>query len=416
MSTISDAVTALANKGMVLVVDDEDRENEGDLIMAAEYASTDAVAFFLEHTSGFLCVAIDEARADRLGLDLMVPDNTEAHNTAFLVSVDYRHGTTTGISAGDRGATIRALADPALQPADLARPGHVMPLLAKPGGVLERPGHTEAGVDLCRMAGLSGAALLCEIVTPDRREMMRRDDLEQLAAQHSIPMISIAELRAWRSRTDGTVTPLRQSAARPGNIVVRSGRSTLPTEVGTFDALAYQAPGDGVEHLALVMGDVATTAAPLVRMHSECITGDLAGSLRCDCGPQFRSAMSAIAEAGAGILIYLRGHEGRGIGLGHKLRAYELQQHEGLDTIDANVSLGLPVDSRDYRVACEILDDLGVGRVRLMTNNPDKVRALSDRGITVAEQIPHESSPTAYNRSYLTTKRDRMGHTLQRLG
>ncbi|CAG7587417.1 bifunctional 3,4-dihydroxy-2-butanone-4-phosphate synthase/GTP cyclohydrolase II [Rhodococcus opacus] len=424
MSTISDAVTALANKGMVLVVDDEDRENEGDLIMAAEYASTDAVAFFLEHTSGFLCVAIDDARADKLGLDLMVPDNTEAHKTAFLISVDYRHGTTTGISAGDRGATIRALADPALHSADLARPGHVMPLLAKPGGVLERPGHTEAGVDLCRMAGLSGAALLCEIVTPDRREMMRRDDLEQLAAQHSIPMISIAELRAWRSRTDGmwrsrterTVTPLRHNAARSENTVLRSGRSTLPTEVGTFDALAYQAPGDGVEHMALVMGDVAAVDAPLVRLHSECITGDLAGSLRCDCGPQFRSAMSAIAEAGAGVLIYLRGHEGRGIGLGHKLRAYELQQHEGLDTIDANVSLGLPVDSRDYRVACEILDDLGVGGVRLMTNNPDKVRALGDHGITVAEQIPHESSPTAYNRSYLTTKRDRMGHTLQRLG
>ncbi|MDH6286142.1 GTP cyclohydrolase II [Rhodococcus opacus] len=416
MSTISDAVTALANKGMVLVVDDEDRENEGDLIMAAEYASTDAVAFFLEHTSGFLCVAIDDARAGKLRLDLMVPDNTEAHNTAFLVSVDYRHGTTTGISAGDRGATIRALADPALHPADLARPGHVMPLLAKAGGVLERPGHTEAGVDLCRMAGLSGAALLCEIVTPDRREMMRRDDLRQLAALHSIPMISIAELRAWRSRAASTVTPLRHSAARSENIVLRSGRSTLPTEVGTFDAVAYQAPGNGVEHLALVMGDVAADDAPLVRLHSECITGDLAGSLRCDCGPQFRSAMSAIAEAGTGVLIYLRGHEGRGIGLGHKLRAYELQQHEGLDTIDANVSLGLPVDSRDYRVACEILDDLRVGRVRLMTNNPDKVRALSGHGITVAEQIPHESSPTVYNRSYLTTKRDRMGHTLQRLG
>ncbi|QHE68365.1 GTP cyclohydrolase II [Rhodococcus sp. WAY2] len=416
MSTISDAVTALANKGMVLVVDDEDRENEGDLIMAAEYASTDAVAFFLEHTSGFLCVAIDDARADVLGLDLMVPDNTEAHKTAFLVSVDYRHGTTTGISAGDRGATIRALADPALQPADLARPGHVMPLLAKPGGVLERPGHTEAGVDLCRMAGLSGAALLCEIVTPDRREMMRRDELEQLAAQHSIPMISIADLRAWRARTEDTVTPLRHNAPRAENTVLRSGHSTLPTEVGTFDAIAYHAPGDGVEHLALVTGDVAAAHAPLVRLHSECITGDLAGSLRCDCGPQFRSALSAIAEAGAGVLIYLRGHEGRGIGLGHKLRAYELQQHEGLDTVDANVSLGLPVDSRDYRVACEILDDLGVGRVRLMTNNPDKIGALIDHGITVAEQIPHESSPTAYNRSYLTTKRDRMGHTLQRLG
>jgi 3,4-dihydroxy 2-butanone 4-phosphate synthase/GTP cyclohydrolase II len=402
MSTIFDAVTALTNGGMVLVVDDENRENEGDLIMAAEYATTDAVAFFLGHTSGFLCVAMDEARADTLGLGLMVADNTEVHRTAFLVSVDYRHGTTSGISAGDRAATIRALADPGLEPADLARPGHVMPLLARPGGVLERPGHTEAGVDLCRMAGLSGAALLCEVVTPDRRDMMRRDDLARLAAEQGIPMISIADLRAWRERTERAVT--------------RSGQSSLPTEVGEFQAIAYRSPGEDVEHLALVMGDVAAAAAPLVRVHSECLTGDLAGSLRCDCGTQFRSALSAISDAGTGVLIYLRGHEGRGIGLGHKLRAYELQQYEGLDTVDANVSLGLPVDSRDYRAACEILDDLGADSVRLMTNNPDKARALTDHGITVAERVAHESLPNPYNWSYLAAKRDRMGHTLQRLG
>jgi GTP cyclohydrolase II/3,4-dihydroxy 2-butanone 4-phosphate synthase/GTP cyclohydrolase II len=252
------------------------------------------------------------------------------------------------------------------------------------------------------MAGLSGAALLCEVVTPDRRDMMRRDDLARMAAEQEIPMISIADLRAWRERTERAVT--------------RSGQSSLPTEVGEFQAIAYRSPGEDVEHLALVMGDVSSAAAPLVRVHSECLTGDLAGSLRCDCGTQFRSALSAISDAGTGILIYLRGHEGRGIGLGHKLRAYELQQYEGLDTVDANVSLGLPVDSRDYRAACEILDDLGVGGVRLMTNNPDKARALTDHGITVVERVAHESLPNSFNWSYLTAKRDRMGHTLQRLG
>jgi GTP cyclohydrolase II/3,4-dihydroxy 2-butanone 4-phosphate synthase/GTP cyclohydrolase II len=399
MSTITEAVAALSRGGMVLVVDDEDRENEGDLIMAAEHANTDNVAFFLEHTSGFLCVAIDEKRADALQLGLMVPDNTERHRTAFLVSVDYTPGTSSGISAGDRAATIRALADPQLDPADLARPGHVMPLLAKPGGVLERPGHTEAGVDLCRLAGFSGAALLCEIVTPDRREMMRRDGLRQLAAQHHLPMISIADLRAWRERAQRRVT--------------RTGQSSLPTEVGDFEAIAYQSPGDSVEHLVLVKGDVSAADAPLVRVHSECITGDLAGSLRCDCGAQFRSALSAIADSGSGVLIYLRGHEGRGIGLGHKLRAYELQQWMGLDTVDANLQLGLPVDSRDYGAACDILYDLGVRKVRLLTNNPDKVQALTDRGITVTERVAHEPIAGPHSWSYLTTKRDRMGHLLQ---
>lgn len=416
MSTIREAITALAGKRMVLVVDDEDRENEGDLIMAAEHATTDSVAFFLEHTSGFLCVSIDEARARRLDLDLMVTDNTDRHRTAFLISVDYRHGTTTGISAGDRAATVRALADPRLVPDDLARPGHIMPLLAKPGGVLERGGHTEAGVDLCRLAGLSGAALLCEIVTPDRREMMRGNDLRDFAAAHGIPMISIAELREYRMQigADG-VSELRPRLVLTPPTVIRAGASSLPTNLGTFGAVAYRTTGN-VEHLALVMGDPAADNAPLVRIHSECITGDLAGSLRCDCGTQFRHALQAIAEAGSGVLIYLRGHEGRGIGLGHKLRAYELQQHEGLDTIDANLRLGLPIDSRSYDDACAILDDLGVGSLRLMTNNPDKVAALADHGIRVVEQVAHESAPTQHNRPYLVAKRDRLGHSLKRLG
>jgi 3,4-dihydroxy 2-butanone 4-phosphate synthase/GTP cyclohydrolase II len=417
MSTITEALQALADKKMVVVVDNEDRENEGDLIMAAEHATTDNVAFFLEYTSGFLCVAIDEPRARTLGLDLMVPTNTERHRTAYLVSVDYAPGTTTGISAGDRAATVRALADPELDPADLARPGHVMPLLAKPGGVLERPGHTEAGVDLCKLAGLSGAALLCEIVTPDRRDMMRRPQLEAFATQHDIPIISIAALRAWRERAASSIPADHQSPRRPtGKTVTRCGQSTLPTEFGPFHAIAYRSLRDGIEHLALVTGDPSTSHAPLVRLHSECLTGDLAGSLRCDCGTQFRNALSAIADTGTGVLIYLRGHEGRGIGLGNKLRAYQLQQHEGLDTVDANTSLGLPVDSRDYDTACHILDDLGVRGVRLMTNNPDKVRALAQHGISVIEQVAHEVLPGYYNRSYLTTKRDRLGHTLQHLG
>ncbi|GAB90165.1 bifunctional 3,4-dihydroxy-2-butanone-4-phosphate synthase/GTP cyclohydrolase II [Gordonia rhizosphera] len=415
MSTVTEAARALAEGKAILVVDDEDRENEGDLIMAAEHATTESVAFFLEHTSGFLCVSIDEARARRLELGLMVPDNTERHSTAFLVSVDYQHGTTTGISASDRAATVRALADPRLAPTDLARPGHVMPLLAKPGGVLERPGHTEAGVDLCRLAGLSGAALLCEIVTPDRREMMRGDDLVAFAAAHDIPMITIDALRTYRRSVESAeVAEFRPRITTRPAVAERTGQSTLPTDLGTFDAVAYRARN--VEHMALVMGDPASDSAPLVRIHSECITGDLAGSLRCDCGAQFRNALAAIAEAGSGVLIYLRGHEGRGIGLGHKLRAYELQQYEGLDTIDANLRLGLPIDTRSYDDACDILDDLDVRSLRLLTNNPDKVDALTDHGIRVVEQIAHESAPTAHNRPYLVAKRDRLGHTLRRLG
>ncbi|AKS33539.1 bifunctional 3,4-dihydroxy-2-butanone-4-phosphate synthase/GTP cyclohydrolase II [Mycolicibacterium goodii] len=410
LSSITEAIQALAHRKMVVVVDDENRENEGDLIMAAEHADTDAVAFFLQYTSGFLCVAIEESRAAELALEPMARTNTDRHRTAYLVTVDYTRGTTTGISAGDRAATVRALADPTTDPGDLSRPGHIVPLRARPGGVLERAGHTEAGVDLCRAAGLSGAALLCEIVTPDRRNMMRRPDLERFAGRHGLPIVSIEALRAWRA--PGGSTP---AAARP-DAVVRSGQSTLPTETGTFHAIAYRSSRGDNEHLALVMGDPASAPAPLVRVHSECLTGDLAGSLRCDCGSQFQNALRAIADAGTGVLIYLRGHEGRGIGLGNKLRAYQLQQHEGLDTVDANVSLGLPVDSRSFEDACQILDDLGVGAVRLMTNNPDKIHALTEHGITVVEQVAHEVTPGYHNRGYLAAKRNRLGHTLQQIG
>ncbi|GAA4867183.1 bifunctional 3,4-dihydroxy-2-butanone-4-phosphate synthase/GTP cyclohydrolase II [Saccharopolyspora cebuensis] len=400
-SSIPEAIAALAAGGMVLVVDDADREDEGDLIMAAEHATTDDVAFFLRHTSGFLCVAIDEHRADALQLDLMVATNTESHGTAFLVSVDHKHGTTTGISAADRASTIRALADPLLAPSDLARPGHVLPLRAKSGGVLHRTGHTEAGVDLCRLAGLSGAALLCEVVSPDRRDMMRRPELDRFAVRHGIPMISIAELVEWM--------PQHGSAVR------RTGQAELPTDLGLFRAISYRSEAGGAEHLALVMGDVEGAEDVLVRLHSECLTGDLLGSLRCDCGAQLRMAVEAVAAAGRGVIVYLRGHEGRGIGLGHKLRAYELQQRHGMDTLEANQALGLPVDSRDYLPAARILAGLGVGSARLMTNNPDKCRALAECGITISERLPLEAEPNEHNAHYLAAKRDRMGHLLGQL-
>ena len=399
MSSMGAALAALAAGSQVLVVDDEDRENEGDLVMAAECVDTDDVARFLEYTSGFLCVAIDEARAAELDLDLMVSANTESQETAFLVSVDYRYGTSTGISAADRAATIRALADPLVGPDDLARPGHVMPLRARPGGVRVRAGHTEAGVDLCRAAGLRGAALICEVVTPDRRGMMRRPGLEALAEEQGIPLVTIAELRTWLDEQDR---------------VRRTGEADIPTERVTFRTIAYSSTS-GPEHVAVVLGDVDRGEDVMVRVHSECLTGDLLGSLRCDCGSQLQVALHTIAEAGRGVLIYMRGHEGRGIGLGHKLRAYELQQDHGMDTVAANVALGLPVDDRDYGPAARILDDLGVASVRLMTNNPDKRRALLDGGITVSELVPLEARPTEHNIAYLTSKRDRMGHMLRLL-
>ncbi|WP_072807444.1 bifunctional 3,4-dihydroxy-2-butanone-4-phosphate synthase/GTP cyclohydrolase II [Rhodococcoides yunnanense] len=398
-SSIDEVLKAIAAGGMVAVVDDESRENEGDLIMAAQFATTETVAFFLEYTSGFLCTAITEETAGRLGLPLMVEDNTDRYRTAYLVSVDYRNGTSTGISAGDRAATIVALAENDTVPEDLARPGHVLPLRARPGGVLEREGHTEAGVDLCRLAGLQPAALLCELVTPDRREMMRRPEIEKFAEAHRIPLCTIADLREYCRK--------QQSVGS----LVRTGRAHIPTRYGNFDAVAYR-EGSGPEHLALIAGDPSASELALVRVHSECLTGDVIGSLACDCGPQFDLGLKAISESGFGVLIYLRGHEGRGIGLGPKLQAYRLQQQDCLDTVDANVQLGLPVDGRSYRVAAEILHDLGIDTIELLTNNPDKIAHLERHGVTVAVRRAHETVTTDHNARYLATKRDRMGHLL----
>ncbi|MHA4853123.1 3,4-dihydroxy-2-butanone-4-phosphate synthase [Rhodococcus sp. MSC1_016] len=395
-SPIDEVLRTVAAGGIVAVVDDENRENEGDLIMAAQFATPEKVAFFLEYTSGFLCTAITDEAADRLELPLMVEKNTESHQTAFLVSVDYRRGTSTGISAGDRAATIRALARTDTEPDDLARPGHVLPLRARPGGILERPGHTEAGVDLCRLAGLEPAALLCELVTADRLEMMRRPQIEAFAEAHQIPVCTIEDLARYR---------------RDASALTRTGQARIPTQYGTFEAIAYQ-QGDGPEHLALVMGDPSVATHPQVRVHSECLTGDVVGSLVCDCGPQFDLALESIARAGSGVLIYLRGHEGRGIGLGHKLQAYRLQQQDCLDTVDANLRLGLPVDSRDYRVAADILRDLGIDSIELLTNNPDKIAHLERHGVTVSTRRHHETHATDHNVRYLMTKRDRMGHLL----
>ncbi len=398
MDGVRRAVEVLAAGGMVVVLDDEDRENEADLIMAAEHATPERVAFFLEHSSGLLCTAITPERSRALELGLMVEENTESHNTAFLVSVDYRRGTSTGISARDRSATVRALADPATRPTDFARPGHVLPLRSRAGGVLKRAGHTEAGVDLCRMAGVEPAALICELVTPDRLDMMRGNEARRFAREHDLPVITVASLVRHRRMEK--------------RLVERVSDADIPTDQGTFRAIAYRSLLDGVEHLALVMGEVNRSDDVLVRVHSECLTGDAIGSLRCDCGPQLRTALQHIQEAGSGVIVYLRGHEGRGIGLAHKLRAYRLQQDDGLDTVDANTELGLHIDSREYGVGAQILSDLGVRRVLLMTNNPAKYGGLAGHGLQIAQRVPLEIPPSAHNLAYLTTKRERMGHEL----
>ncbi|MFI5035201.1 MAG: bifunctional 3,4-dihydroxy-2-butanone-4-phosphate synthase/GTP cyclohydrolase II [Acidimicrobiales bacterium] len=400
LSSIDAAVAALRDGGMVVVVDDEDRENEGDLIMAAEDVTPEAMAFFLEHTSGVICVPLESARADELELPLMVVANTEAQRTAFTVTVDYRHGTTTGISAHDRAATVRSLVDPATRPDDLARPGHVFPLRYRPGGVLKRAGHTEAAVDLCRLAGKSPAGVLCEIVTADKADMARLGELEDFAAAHGLPLISIADLIRYRRHHE--------------KLVRRVAEASLPTDHGQFQAYVFESVLDGEQHLALVYGDITGSVDPLVRVHSECLTGDVMGSLRCDCGPQLHTALAKIAAEGSGVVVYLRGHEGRGIGLGHKIRAYALQE-DGHDTVDANLELGLPVDSREYGIGAQILVDLGVTRMRLMTNNPSKYGGLEGFGLLIVERVPLESRPTAFNIDYLRTKRARLGHLLEGL-
>ncbi len=394
---IEDAVAAIARGGMVVVVDDEDRENEGDLIMAAEHATPEAMAFFLQHTSGLICAPITGDRAGELDLPHMVANNTESMRTAFLVTVDKIEGTSTGISAHDRAATVAALVDPATLPADLARPGHVLPLEARDGGVLKRAGHTEAAIDLAVMAGCRPAGVICEIVNDDKLSMARVPELRGFAAEHGLAMISIADLIRYRRTTENLVEPVVTT--------------TLPTQWGRFECHAYRSSLDDIEHLVFTMGDVATSEDVLVRVHSECLTGDVFGSYRCDCGPQLEAAMKMVADDGRGAVVYLRGHEGRGIGLGHKLRAYSLQD-DGHDTVDANTELGFPVDSREYGIGAQMLADLGVGRIRLLTNNPAKYGGLQGFGLEVVERVPIEITPRPENIAYLRAKRDRLGHLI----
>jgi 3,4-dihydroxy 2-butanone 4-phosphate synthase/GTP cyclohydrolase II len=400
-ASVEEAVEAVRRGEPVVVVDDEDRENEGDLIVAAAHATPEVMAFFVRHTSGLICASITAERADELDLPLMVARNTESQRTAFTVTVDYRHGTTTGISAADRSRTARALVDPDSRASDFNRPGHLHVLRSRPGGVLKRAGHTEAAVDLARMAGLPPAGVLCEVVSADRLSMARRDELEGFAAEHGLVLVSIADLVRYRRRTE--------------RLVERVASARIPTDFGDFDCVAYRSEIDSETHLALVHGQPAGEANVLVRVHSECLTGDVFGSRRCDCGAQLKQAMRMVAEAGVGVVVYLRGHEGRGIGIASKLDAYQLQDG-GLDTVDANVHLGLPVDSREYGIGAQILVDLGITTMRLLTNNPTKRGGLEGYGLEIVERVPIVTEPTAENLFYLQTKRDRMGHHLPEQG
>jgi 3,4-dihydroxy 2-butanone 4-phosphate synthase/GTP cyclohydrolase II len=385
----------------VVVVDDEDRENEGDLIFAAAWATPELLAFTIRYTSGYVCVALTGEDCDQLDLPPMFHTNQDKRGTAYTVTVDAREGVTTGISAADRARTIRLLADPDAQSVDFARPGHVVPLRAREGGVLRRPGHTEAGVDLARLAGLAPAGVLCEIVSvKDPGEMARREELEVFAAEHDLRLISIADLIAYRRRFEKQVA--------------RVAEARIPTAHGEFTAIGFDSLLDGVEHIALVAGEIGDGADVLVRVHSECLTGDVFGSLRCDCGPQLDAALAAVAAEGRGVVLYVRGHEGRGIGLMHKLQAYQLQD-AGADTVDANLALGMPADARDYGTGAQILVDLGIRSMRLLTNNPTKRAGLEGYGLTITERIPLPIRPNPENLRYLRTKRDRMGHDLDGL-
>jgi 3,4-dihydroxy 2-butanone 4-phosphate synthase/GTP cyclohydrolase II len=395
-ASIEQAIADIAAGKAVVVVDDADRENEGDLIFAAEMVTPELVAFTMTWCRGLLCVPMEGAALDRLDLDQMVPDNTERMKTAFTVSVDAREGVTTGISAADRARTIEMLTSPVSRPEDFARPGHVFPLRAKEGGVLRRPGHTEAAVDLARLAGLRPVGVIAEIVNADGT-MARLPDLTTFCAEHDLTLITIADLIAYRRRK---VKQIRAVAS-----------ARIPTRHGEFTAYGYTSLVDEREHIALVRGEIGDGEDVLVRVHSECLTGDVFGSLRCDCGPQLEAALDAVAKAGRGVVLYVRGHEGRGIGLMHKLQAYQLQD-AGADTVDANLDLGLPADSRDYGLGAQILVDLGVRSMRLLTNNPDKRAGLEGYGLTITGRVPLAPHVTADNLRYLQTKRDRMGHDL----
>jgi 3,4-dihydroxy 2-butanone 4-phosphate synthase/GTP cyclohydrolase II len=396
-SRIEDAIAAIARGEIVVVADDADRENEGDLIIAAEKATPEKLAFIIRHTSGLICVAASGEILDRLNLPQMVSHNTESHRTAFTVSVDWKHGTTTGISAADRSATIRAIGDPDSTAEGFVRPGHVFPLRSKDGGVLERQGHTEAAADLARLAGLQTAGVLCELVNDDGT-MMRGEQLGEFARTHGLHVITIADLVAWRRRNE----PL----------VDLTATARMPTRHGVFTAHTFRSRIDGTEHVALVKGDLARAENVLVRVHSECLTGDILGSLRCDCGVQLELALQKIEREGSGVIVYLRGHEGRGIGITHKMRAYALQD-VGRDTVEANTDQGLPVDSRNYDIGAQILTHLGVTTIRLMSNNPAKFTELEGYRIKIVGRVPLVTQPNRENLSYLRTKQQKLGHLLE---
>jgi 3,4-dihydroxy 2-butanone 4-phosphate synthase/GTP cyclohydrolase II len=394
-STVPDALATLREGRMIIIVDDEDRENEGDFVVAAEFCTPDAINFMAVNGRGIICAALTNERASQLALNPMVESNTSLHETSFTVSVDFVHGTTTGVSAADRSATVKALIAPSTKPADLARPGHVFPLRAMEGGVLRRAGHTEAVVDMCSMAGLTPAGVVCEIMD-ENGNMARLPELRKLSTRFGMKLISVKQIIEYRMERE--------------KLVQRVATASLPTKYGTFAVHLYKSETDRNEHVAMVAGTIEPGEPTLVRVHSECLTGDVFGSMRCDCNQQLHAGLRMIGREGKGIVLYMR-QEGRGIGLANKLKAYKLQE-EGLDTVEANEKLGFRPDLRDYGIGAQILRDLGVAKIRLMTNNPKKVVGLHGYGLDILERVPLEIEVNSSNEKYLKTKRDKLGHLI----